>query len=341
MKSAANITIATALVKRSLEGAHAAGFDINRLLRKSGIAPEQLQHPKSRIPVEQFVLLSRYTSGAMNDEFRGLLHKPARLGNFRAMGLSAVHAQTIGRALQRSAEFYNLFENSLHYQLIVKGNQAEYVVTRRANQTIMNTLAIESALAVQHRFFGWLANERIVLNQVKLDYPAPEYASEYRYMFYGAPTLFDQDCNSLQFDKAYLDRPIVQNEAAVESYVRRGPMDIYLPLDAGGTTTLDVRNRINNYFSKKNNPPELEFLAEQMELHPQALRRQLKREGTSFHVIKAQVRRDIAIHHLGRGELSIEEIAYKAGYTEAGAFIRAFKAWTGFTPLNFRKGLEI
>jgi len=67
----------------------------------------------------------------------------------------------------------------------------------------------------------------------------------------------------------------------------------------------------------------------------------MKKEGTSFHTIVAQVRRDIAIHHLGAGELSIENIAYKTGYTEPGSFIRAFKAWTGFTPLHFRKGLEI
>ncbi|MBV1921421.1 MAG: helix-turn-helix domain-containing protein, partial [Pseudomonadales bacterium] len=37
----------------------------------------------------------------------------------------------------------------------------------------------------------------------------------------------------------------------------------------------------------------------------------------------------------------LADIYYKAGYTEAGAFIRAFKIWTGFTPNNFRKGLII
>ncbi|MBU0537577.1 MAG: AraC family transcriptional regulator, partial [Gammaproteobacteria bacterium] len=37
---------------------------------------------------------------------------------------------------------------------------------------------------------------------------------------------------------------------------------------------------------------------------------------------------------------TIESIAYKTGYTEPGAFIRAFKNWTGYTPLKFRKQLE-
>jgi len=327
---------------QSLVGARTAGLDIPRLLQKSGIDPQVLdQSPQNRIPLEQYVLLSRYTSGAMNDEIAGLFEKPLRLGHFRILALSVVHTATIGDALKRTIEFINLFENSLHYQLQVSGNQVELVLTRLPEHTIANTYAIESVLTVHHRFLGWLANERIILNQVKLDYPAPEYKDEYRHMFYGAPVLFNQHHTSLQFDKSYMARPIVQNEASVESYVRRAPMDVYLPLDAGGKVTIEVRNKVNEHFLEHDKPPELHWISGQVGLNPQSLRRQLKREDTSFHVIKAQVRRDIAIHHLGAGELSIEDTAYKAGYTEAGAFIRAFKTWTGFTPYNFRKGLMI
>ncbi len=333
------MTMATELVKQALQGAESRGLDINNLLQKIGISPSSLDDPNARIAVEKFVLLSRYTNGEMKDEMNGLLAKPMRLGSFRAMALSAVHCQTIGRALERSIEFYNLFENTLEYQLTDKGNQVEYRVMRRPGQQILNSMAIETALTVQHRFIGWLANERIILNQIKLDYPAPSYSAQFKYFFYGAPVLFEQKRNSIYFDKTYLQRPIMQNEASVERYVRRAPMDIYLQLDAGGKVTREVRNHINDFFGIHNKAPELEILAQKLELHPQTLRRRLKREGSQFHDIKSQVRRDIAIHHLGKDELSIEEIAYKAGYTESGAFIRAFKAWTGFTPLNFRKGL--
>jgi len=46
-------------------------------------------------------------------------------------------------------------------------------------------------------------------------------------------------------------------------------------------------------------------------------------------------------YHLGHPETSIEEIALHTGYSEPGSFIRAFKNWTGFTPLQFRKGMEV
>jgi AraC-like DNA-binding protein len=160
-------------------------------------------------------------------------------------------------------------------------------------------------------------------------------------MYYGAPVLFNQDCISLSFDNNYLEHPVVQNEASVENYVRRAPLDIYLPLNAAGDVSLEVRKQIQDMLTKTHFPLGLQELATRMQLNPQTLRRQLQREGSSYNSIKTQVRRDIAMHHLGRGETSIETIAEKVGYTEPSAFIRAFKAWTGFTPLQFKKGLNL
>ncbi|OUS26124.1 hypothetical protein A9Q99_19295 [Gammaproteobacteria bacterium 45_16_T64] len=339
-KSTVSITIAVPMLLQSLEGARLAGLDIERLLRKSGIEPQQLiDEPEKRVPLDQYVLLSRYTAGAMQDEIAGLFEKPMRIGHFRAMALTSVHAKTVGGAFIRSIEFYNLFENSVQYQIEEVGDEIIFTATRIPGHKIGNTYAIESSLTVQHRFMGWLANERIILNRVTLDYPAPSYRHEYHYMFYDAPVEFDQTAITLRFNKHFMSRPIVQNESAVEGYVRRAPMDVYLPVSAGGKVTVEVRNKIIHYVETNNQQPELRDIASAMNLSQQTLRRHLQKEDSSFHVIKAQIRRDFSINLLGNIELSVEEIAYQSGYTEASAFIRAFKSWTGFTPYIFRKGL--
>ena len=85
--------------------------------------------------------------------------------------------------------------------------------------------------------------------------------------------------------------------------------------------------------------PELNAVATALDVHPQTLRRRLAAEGTTFKDIKNQVRRDTALHFLGKQGLSIEEISHRAGFSESSAFIRAFKAWTGVTPYTYRKGL--
>ncbi|OED43791.1 hypothetical protein ACH42_09110 [Endozoicomonas sp. (ex Bugula neritina AB1)] len=341
MNALKKITISSCLIDHALTGARLHQLDVLRLLRKSNITAQQLKEPDGRLPLEKVVKLLRYCNGIMNDEMNGLLPYPFRVGSFRMMALAAVHSKNLGQALQRCIDFYNLFANGFHYKLDVKKRHAELKMIRIPSQHILDNYAINCILAVIHRFTGWLGNDRIILNQVKLDFPPPTYFSEYQYMFYGAPVLFNQQQISINFDKSYLNHPVVQTEASIDSYIRWAPMDLYLPLDAGGPWTMDVRSRLKETFSKKLTMQSLNELAKELELNPQTLRRRLKREGSSFDVIKSQIRRDMAIHYLGKNQLSIERIAEACGYTEPSSFIRAFKTWTGFTPLQFRKGLDI
>jgi AraC-like DNA-binding protein len=333
-----SILIPIPMVMSCLEGALDAGHDIKPLLEKCDLSPDVISDPEARISVDQFAQLSRYTKELMNDEMYGLTARPIPIGALDVVSLTMVHAKTVGDALKRFLDFNKLFENSLIYDLVSKGNQTELIIHRRENWKVLNSFAIESSLSFPHRFLGWLANERIVLNQLLFDYSPPAYSSEYKQIFYCAPCLFNQKKISLQFDNVYLDHPIVQTEASLSQYMRRLPLDHFLRLDAGGKTTLAVRKCINPILHSTGVLPDFDDLAERMGLHPHTLRRQLQSEGTHYSAIKTQVRRDIATQLLGLGHLSVADIAYETGYTEPGAFIRAFKSWTGLTPLNFRQG---
>lgn len=326
------------MVKSALEGVVKAGHDVAPLLENCGASPDVLEKPDAYLSVDKFVRLNRDASILMDDELYGLLENPIPLGASRMIGLLMVHAKTIGDAVQRFLEFNKLFKNSLEYDYFSKGGQVELTLRRRPGWKILNSFAIESSFAFPHRFLGWLANERILLNQVSFDYAPPEYADEYRQIFYCAPCLFNQKKISIKFDSYYLSHPVVQTEASLRQYFRRLPLDLYLPLEAGGKTTLEVRARIHSILRDTEEIPAFDDVAVKMGCHPQALRRRLKSEGTHYSAIRNQIRRDLAMHLLGTGEFSVADITHKVGYTEPSAFIRAFKGWTGLTPLNFREG---
>ncbi len=332
------IVIPVSMARDSLAGVKEAGLDSAPLLEKSGISPEVMDRPDGYLSINQFARLNRQTSLAMKDELYGLLANPVPLGATHAMGLMMVHARTIGDALERFLEFNALFRNSLEYDRVSRGDRTELIIRRRPGWKVLNSFAIESSFAFPHRFLGWLANERILLNQVLFDYDPPDYAGDFRQIFYCAPCLFNQGKNSLQFDSYYLSHPIVQTESSLEQYFRRLPLDLYLPLEAGGETTLEVRGRVHEILRDTEEVPAFDDVAIGMGCHPQALRRRLKSEGTHYSAIRNQIRRDLAMHFLGIGELSVADIAYKVGYAEPSAFIRAFKGWTGLTPLSFRQG---
>ncbi|MEY8842002.1 helix-turn-helix domain-containing protein, partial [Cribrihabitans sp. XS_ASV171] len=66
------------------------------------------------------------------------------------------------------------------------------------------------------------------------------------------------------------------------------------------------------------------------------LRRRLKREGVDYSDIRKQVRRDMALRLLTTTGDSVEQVAARTGFSEASAFVRAFRGWTGLTPRAYR-----
>ena len=65
----------------------------------------------------------------------------------------------------------------------------------------------------------------------------------------------------------------------------------------------------------------------------------LKEHGYTFRERLNKVRRDLAFEYLEDNNLSILDISILLSYREQTSFIRAFKDWTGFSPLQYRKKL--
>ena len=155
-------------------------------------------------------------------------------------------------------------------------------------------------------------------------------------MFLANPVHFEQPQAQLVFSRTQLEKRVTQNESSLRHFLRH-PVLIMLTQDyAANSWTARVRDIIRRRLKEV---PELNDVAGTLDIHPQTLRRRLASEGTTFKDIKNQVRRDTALHFLGKQGLSIEEIAHRAGFSESSAFIRAFKGWTGITPYTYRKGL--
>ena len=334
------LTIDAQMINCSLEGARQANLDLKRLLHKCQIDEADLLTPGKRLPVDKVVRLQNYCTGLLSDEAAGLLSKPTAIGCLRYMALSVVHTRNLGRALERLAEFYDLFNNTFRIKIEHNQQSSRLVVERISEQSALNDYAVDNFLSIQHRFLGWLCDERIIPTEVAMDFPPPVYEREYRHIYYGAPVSFNQPQISLSFPRKLLGLPIVQTEASVEGFLRRAPLDIYLQIDARGHHSVVVRKQLLEGFESGCSAPSLESVAATMDTTPQTLRRRLRDEDTSFSAIKAQVRCDIAIRYLGYGDMSIEQVAEKTGYAEASAFIRAFKLWTGYTPMQFRRGSD-
>ena len=332
-----SITIASPFVKQSLVGAIDVGYDVNSVLAQCGIPAQILQVPQARVTLDQFVQLLRKLVVLMNDEAIGLLERPLRRGHLKLMGYSVITADTIGESWHRAVRYLNLFENGFTSELQESGDYAEFRVRRRSKHAVKNSLIIEQQLMTLHRFHAWMANRRIPITRVSLDYPAPNHVDEYRFLFYSSPVTFNQPYNSITFDRSALNLPNTQSTTSLESFIKRAPLDLFIPLSNTPNLSSKIRVWLEEELKSSQRAPSLEEACSKFDLNGQTLRRRLHKEGTSYQTIKLQARRDYAIHLLNDSKLSVESISHQLGFSEPSAFIRAFKTWTGLTPLGYRK----
>jgi AraC-like DNA-binding protein len=83
--------------------------------------------------------------------------------------------------------------------------------------------------------------------------------------------------------------------------------------------------------------PPLERIARQLGRSERTLRRQLAAEGAAYRSIVDNVRRARADVLLADASVSLAEVAFALGFSEHAAFSRAYKRWTGVSPMDARR----
>lgn len=72
-------------------------------------------------------------------------------------------------------------------------------------------------------------------------------------------------------------------------------------------------------------------VADQLGMQERTLRRRLAAEGTSFGAIVDEVRRKLALEYLQTTRMSVDDVAWKVGFSDSANLRRAIRRWTGQT----------
>ncbi|MBM7060695.1 AraC family transcriptional regulator [Pseudomonas sp. UL073] len=329
-------TIASHFVRAALRGAERRGLDTTALLAELNLPPAVLNEPRARIAPEQFTALMQRVWDALEDEYMGFGRGRSKPGTFAMACYTLIHCPTLEKAWGRGMMFYGLFEEAPKLSLERDGDSVWLLVDdSRLNDP--DHFLVESLLLIWHRLGSWLIGQRIRLLEAAFSYPEPAHSGEYDLLF-PAPQRFAAGRTGLRFQTRYLDMPLLQDERTLKQFLKNSPADLLARPDGGDSLTSQIRRLLGR---DCNQWPDLDHVASQLHTSPQTLRRHLREEGTSFQELKDHLRRDLAIYHLGRDGLSLQDIAEQLGFSEASAFHRAFKKWTGLTPGAYRAHQDI
>lgn len=320
--------IAPGFVEDALACLAAQGIEAAPLLRKVGL-PAVVADP---ITGAEFGALWLAMAEAARDEFFGLGARPMRPGSFALMCQAALHTGTLGHALRRALRFLNVVLDEPQGRLVVQGAEAE-VVLSSSSSAPRSAFAYRTYWLILLGLACWLIGRRIPLRQVEFACPAPAHRVDYR-LFFGAPVHFDRKASRLSFDAAYLALPVIRSERALKVFLRGAPANLLVRYrhDAG----LAGRLRAELRAAPPGQWPGVEEVAARFGLSPATLRRHLKAEGQGFAALRDEVRAVAAQRLLRESDRPIATIAVELGYSEPGAFHRAFRKWTGLSPGAFR-----
>ncbi len=331
----AKLTVAEHFVKAALSGAQKKGYNTTQMLLQAGIEPDLMQQKGARVTDKQYTRLMQIIWNTMQDEYMGFAPNQSKPGTFATMCYLTIHCNTLESVFKRANAFYHLFDNPVTMELTHRDDLAHLTITfDKALDDPFHFLQ-ESLLVIWHRFACWLTGKRIVLDEVCFNYSEPEHIDEYKHLFH-CPLVFSQPQTRLTFNSRYLHESIIRDEQELKAFLKTSPANLLGKPDDYNSYTSQIRRQIGRDLREE--LPDFESVASELNLSPQTLRRRLKEENTSYQEIKDHIRRDQAIYHLSRNDFSINDIAHLVGFTEPSTFHRAFKKWTGLTPGAYRQG---
>jgi AraC-like DNA-binding protein len=158
---------------------------------------------------------------------------------------------------------------------------------------------------------------------------------EYERTFSGRRVVFDAAFNGFTFEKDFLSAPMKTADAKLHHVLRAHAELVLSELPRTESLTQRVRDQVAQQLTRGG--PSAEEVARELHMSRRTLSRKLLAEGTNFTDLLDDMRRRSALRYVADRELGLSEIAFLLGFSQTGAFHRAFKRWTGQTPLEYRR----
>lgn len=330
------LTVASFWLEYLLDAALHRGCDLSPALVRLGVTDEQLETPEARIPlrIEQQLLQQAIDETA--DPFFGL-HMGERIRP-RFMG-ELGYASMSGNNLRQAIELMVAFQR-------VTTEFADAALRRDGDQVILTWhTSFEEAGTTRHRveaFFAaavtfgrWICDTDQSPAAIHFRHPpATADDSEYRRLF-RCPVLFEQRENAIVLDSRLLDLPMKDADPEVHHIMRKRLQQAVTRHLARDNLLDQVRMEIRQLLERT--IPQVENVAEALEMKPWTLRRRLRAENTDFSTLLEDERRALASDWLRHSDRSVSQIAADLGYSEQSAFNRAFKRWFDTTPVAYRQ----
>lgn len=318
----------TGAIGRALE---AAGVPSGPVFAAAGIEPPGRNDPLERLSTRQVTDLFRICVERTGDPYFGLsVARYIHASNIHALGYALMASRTLWEFCLRLERYFAIVSQAAVLRL---ERDEQRVLLHFDPRTPLCGETEDAFQAFVLRFMRLLLNAPLAPSRIGLMRTCPAGGAEPYYDAFGTMPTFGCREGLIEFDAALIDRPLAGSCPDLAQFNDRIANDCLAKLsrsDIVARTRAAIVEQLSSGHCTRGQ------IARELGLSQTVLQQRLGERGTGFHELMEETRRELAMGYLRQPELSITEIAFLLGFTDASNFSRAFKRWTGQAPSSVR-----
>jgi AraC-like DNA-binding protein len=322
------------LAGRIVDDLRRHGVKADGLLSEVGLRRSDIADPENRVPYAAILGLIERAASTLGDASYGL-----RLG-------ASYHARDgglLGFVVLNSPTLMDALANLQRYFRVV-GEGEDVEIERAGPHVVLRFRETDQALrglrhnseyiaSVVARLCREMTGKRISPVHAEFMHSRPNAQVDYeRYL--GCNVRFRAEWDALVYDAATLGLSVVGADAKLLKVLERACRQLLGPEPKRQDLVRDARELVIDRLAK--GPLRIDDIARELGMSSKTLERRLGERGVTFSALLDEVRCELARRYLGETDFRLEQVAYLVGYSEPAPLVRAFKRWTGTTPMQYR-----
>lgn len=310
------------------------GLTLAQTLDSSGLTEADLADSRAYVSAAQELAVATNLAAALaGEDHPGLdLGRRYRTTTFGIFGFACLASPTLGDAL---SFFLRYFDLTFAFCVPrVELSEAEVIVrlddsalAAPARQFLLDRDAAAILTIIEDLFPGHFSPARVEIRG-----PRPASPTRFEEVFHQLP-IFDRPENIVAFDPRLLTQPLPQADPRTLAQCEEQCRQLVTARRGRHGIAGRVRELLTHVDLEAAGPDEV---ARALHISTRTMRRRLGEAGTSYQILRDEVRETLAEQMLRTGALSVHDVAIRLGYAESASFIRAFKHWKGLTPKQFQ-----
>ena len=305
---------------------------VTALLRHAGLPASLFQQEKVHVTTAELFALWRSVSELSSDPAIGLkLGTEPRFERNHPSAIAVICSRSFGDALERIARYKQLTcPEEIRIDRKAQDTSVEffYSEAKEPQPDVLVDLVLSWILGVGRQ------GTNVHFSPLCIELTRPVKHRELLESHFGCRVRFKAGRNALIFRSGDLDRPFVTHNEELLTIIGTHMESELKARNISVNVAEQVKDTLRRSLAGKR--PTLQDVGRELGMGARTLQRRLTDSGITFQQLVEETRRELAHHYLKQRSVELSEAAFLLGFEDANSFFRAFHAWEGTSPGEWR-----